>query len=118
MILAIVGSRDYPWPDLVRRYVSRIPPGAVSAIYSGGARGVDTWAVEAARYAGIQVVELLADWEHHGKRAGFIRNQELVDAVDQVVAFWDGQSRGTRHTIGLAFDAGKLRRVFGPDGRR
>jgi len=33
---------------------------------------------------------------------GFIRNQQIVDACDMVLAFWDGKSKGTQHTISLA----------------
>jgi hypothetical protein len=42
------------------------------------------------------------DWDKHGKAAGFIRNQEIVDNCDFVVAFWDGASRGTKDTIDRA----------------
>jgi hypothetical protein len=31
-----------------------------------------------------------------------MRNQQMVDQCDKVVAFWDGQSRGTKHTVDLA----------------
>ena len=47
-----------------------------------------------------------ADWATHGKRAGFIRNAEMVERVKGVkaivLAFWDGESKGTKHTIDLA----------------
>lgn len=51
-----------------------------------------------------------ADWATHGKRAGFIRNAEMIDRVKGVMAivlaFWDGESKGTKHTIDLAKKAG------------
>ena len=46
-----------------------------------------------------------ADWERYGRSAGFKRNQQMVDTLlagDCVVALWDGQSRGTMHTVTMA----------------
>ena len=74
-----------------------------TAIISGIARGADT--------LGIQVLEFPADWERLGRRAGMVRNLQMLDAADAVVAFWDGQSRGTAHTIGEAKKRGLPLRV-------
>jgi len=114
MRIAIVGSRDYPRMDLVAAYVHRdLVPGTV--IVSGGARGVDRIAAESARTRGLEVVEHFADWDTHGRSAGFIRNGDIVKDSDQVVAFWDGESRGTRDTITKARKAGKLAWIIGPN---
>ena len=43
-----------------------------------------------------------ADWDTYGKSAGYRRNQLMADNADALVAFWDGQSRGTGHMINLA----------------
>lgn len=42
-----------------------------------------------------------ADWDKHGKAAGPIRNQEMLDngKADALVAFWDGKSPGTKDMI-------------------
>lgn len=40
------------------------------------------------------------------------RNQRLVEACDVLVAFWDGNSKGTRATVERALDAGKEVHVF------
>jgi ankyrin repeat protein len=50
----------------------------------------------------LNYIEFPADWNKYGKRAGFIRNQEIVDNSDFVIAFWDGVSNGTKHSIELA----------------
>ncbi len=55
----------------------------------------------------LPYVEHPADWKRLGKRAGFARNQTIVDDCDEVLAWWDGKSRGTAHTIGMARKAGK-----------
>lgn len=103
--VAIVGSRDFATPDWVRQYVRRLP--LHWTVVTGGARGVDSWAEEEARLRGLCVEVFHANWETHGKAAGMIRNQLIVKAADQVVAFWDGKSRGTKNTIDRAHTAGK-----------
>ena len=83
-----------------------------TVIVSGGAKGVDTWAVDAARTRGMEAVIFPADWDTHGKSAGFRRNVDIVKHADRVVAFHANGSKGTQHTIGLAKAAGKLETVF------
>ena len=47
------------------------------------------------------------DYEHYPpKQAPLIRNAEMAEEADVLVAFWDGKSRGTRHMIGCAFKEG------------
>lgn len=112
MKIAIVGSRDFPDMGLVREYVASLPKGTV--VISGAARGVDRVAAEAARRRGLEVVEYPADWENHPKVAGFLRNQQIVDACDNVVAFWDGKSKGTQDTIAKAKKSAKPVDVIPP----
>jgi predicted Rossmann fold nucleotide-binding protein DprA/Smf involved in DNA uptake len=103
--VAIVGSRAFSDLESVRRFVQTLPVGTV--IVSGGARGVDRCAATAARDHGLRVVEYLAQWDRWGRRAGFIRNQQIVQRCDRLVAFWDGSSSGTRHSIELARQLGR-----------
>lgn len=103
--VAIVGSRGFKDLDRVRAYVGFLLP--QDTVVSGGARGVDSTAEEEARRRGIKVTIFLPDWKAHGKRAGFLRNQDIVNEADRVVAFWDGTSRGTANTIELARRADK-----------
>ena len=106
MKVAIVGSRDYSNRAEVEAFVNALPSN--TEVVSGGARGVDTWAQLAAVKRGLHITIFKAAWELHGKGAGFWRNHDIVSYADKVVAFWDGESRGTKHTIGIATDAGKL----------
>lgn len=103
--VAIVGSRDFPDCNIVRRYIESLP--IDTEIVSGGARGVDAWAERIAKERGMPCTVFPADWNKLGKQAGFIRNTQIVNYADRIVAFWDGHSRGTQHTIGLAKKAGK-----------
>jgi len=68
---------------------------------SGGAKGADFFAKRYAKEHKIKIIEFLPDWDKHGKAAGFIRNQEIIDKSDLLIAFWDGKSRGTYHDIKL-----------------
>jgi hypothetical protein len=112
MRVAIVGSRDYPDLDQVVQFVRGLPSDTV--VVSGGARGVDRTAEQTARACGLRTLIFPADWTRHGKRAGFLRNDQILAAAEEVVAFWDGRSPGTADTIRKARRAGKRVKVFGP----
>ena len=107
MKVCIVGSRDFPQMKQVEEYVNSLPEG--TTVVSGGARGVDTVAEEAASKRGLQVEVFKADWERYGKIAGMIRNRTMLSTLtkdDKVVAFWDGHSHGTNHSISCASGLG------------
>jgi len=105
MRIAIVGSRNYSDLERVREYVRSLPTGTV--VVSGGAIGVDKAAEFQARRCGLEVEIFIPEWNVYGKSAGFRRNKQIVDAADEVTAFWDGRSKGTLSTIHLAREAGK-----------
>lgn len=48
-----------------------------------------------------------ANWDKFGKRAGFIRNSIMAKVGDFLIAFWDGESSGTKHMIGEFERSGK-----------
>ena len=106
--VAIVGSRNFRSKEAVFNFVSGLPGDA--EIVSGGAKGPDSWAVEAA--GGRAVTVYPAEWEKWGRSAGFRRNQLIVDHCDELFAFWDGLSRGTLDSIQRASRAGKLKGIF------
>jgi hypothetical protein len=68
-------------------------------LFEGGARGIDKLALKYATLNKIEHERFEADWEKYKKRAGILRNIEMIDAGDMVIAFWDGQSKGTKHAI-------------------
>lgn len=111
MKIAIVGSRNYPDLKEVAKYVEeQLQDGDV--VISGHAFGVDRAAEFAALKRGLKVEVFPADWKKYGKKAGFIRNIDIVKAADRVVAFWDGVSKGTGHTIDIATERLKPLEIY------
>lgn len=111
MKLAVVGSRtfdDFGFMKQILEYHS------CTQIISGGAKGADTLAKQYAAEKGISMKEFPANWNTHGKSAGYIRNKQIVDACDEVVAFWNKKSPGTKHSIDLAKDANKPVHIYWP----
>jgi len=71
-------------------------------IVSGCAKGADILGEQYAKEKGYAVSKFPADWETHGKKAGYVRNEEMAKYADALIAFWDRQSKGTKHMINLA----------------
>ena len=116
-ILAIVGSRNFPDLRLVKDYVKDVyalnnSHGAIKRIVSGGARGVDSLAEKTARAFNFYEKTFVANWAKYGKQAGYIRNKEMIEYADEVAAFWDGESPGTKHSIDLALKLRKSLIIF------
>lgn len=113
--LAIVGSRDFKdWfllcrvldPYLKLSY-SKDTRWWIEEVVSGGARGADTLGAQWAKVNNLKLHVFKADWEAHGKRAGFLRNTDIAERADVCVAFWDMKSRGTADTIDKFRQRGK-----------
>jgi hypothetical protein len=108
MRILVTGSREWdrPLPIAVALLVHSGAPEEATLI-SGCARGADQMAEEAALAFGWEVEHHPADWAKHGKRAGYIRNQEMVDSgADLCIAFTRGGSNGTSHCGTAAENAG------------
>ena len=71
-------------------------------IVSGAARGADALGEKYAEEKGHTIKRFPADWDKYNKSAGFIRNKEMAEYADVLIAFWDGKSKGTKHMINLA----------------
>ena len=76
-------------------------------IISGGARGADSLAERYAKEKNYSLKVMPAEWDKHGKKAGYIRNTAMHDVLKEYsdrgcVLFWDGKSKGTQHNIPLA----------------
>jgi len=100
----ICGSRSYKNSEVIVRVLMTLPKSFV--IVHGDARGADTVAARLASSMGFEVEAWPADWKKHGRAAGYIRNREMIETCDYVIAFWDGQSHGTLNSINLAHEMG------------
>lgn len=73
-----------------------------SVILSGCAEGADRVGEIWAKQNNVEVHEYPADWERYGKRAGMLRNVEMSNNADALIALWDGESPGTKNMISVA----------------
>lgn len=94
MKIAIVGSRNLIVGD-IENYL----PENTTEIVSGGAKGVDSSAKEFALKNNIPITEFLPDYKRYGRGAPLRRNQQIVDYADEIIVFWDGQSKGSKFVI-------------------
>lgn len=70
-------------------------------IISGGAKGVDSIAIDFAKYYSLPYQIFPADWNTYGKSAGPIRNTEMAKNAQVLIAFYNG-SKGTTNMINTA----------------
>ena len=110
MKVAIIGSRNLT-VDNLGKYL----PEGVTEIVSGGARGIDTCAREYARANGIKLTEFLPEYDKYGRGAPLKRNLLIIDCADEVIAFWDGVSHGTKYVIENCKEINKKVTVFRPN---
>lgn len=101
MRVIIAGSRAVTDRHLVSQAVVD-SSFSVTEVVEGGARGIDTLAFDWAHSHGIPVKIFVANWKKHGKQAGILRNIEMADYAEALIAIWDGKSRGTKHMIDIA----------------
>lgn len=81
-------------------------------IVSGTANGADKLGERFAKEHGILIEKYPANWDEHGKSAGYKRNVEMAKSADILIAFWDGKSKGTKHMIDIGLDTGLEVHVF------
>lgn len=106
MRVLVCGGRDFSDHDLLKRTLDALHKAyPIDVVIEGHARGADRMAGYWARKNKITNLKFPADWDTHGKAAGFIRNQEmLAERPDLVIAFAGG--RGTADMVRRARAAG------------
>ena len=99
--IIIAGSRsfeNYPLlENTLDEFIAGLEPKKSVEIVSGGARGADRLGEKYARSRGYALKIFPANWDFYGKRAGYLRNVEMAEYADCLVAFWDCQRKGTQH---------------------
>jgi hypothetical protein len=103
MKVIIAGSRKFSDYGLLTKTCDHmLSKSKTVEIVSGGARGADSLGERYASDRNYKCSKFPADWDKYGKGAGFKRNSEMANYSDCLIAFWDGESRGTRHMINTA----------------
>ena len=85
---------------------------SITEIVSGGAKGVDSLAEQWAVNNDVQILVFKPEWGKYGRGAGPVRNAEMADYADALIAIWDGKSKGTKDMINKAEKAGLKLFVF------
>jgi hypothetical protein len=99
----IAGTRTINSYELVRVAIHS-SKFKITEVVSGGCYGVDTIGEEWARENNIPVKVFPADWNKYGKSAGPRRNEQMANYADALILIWDGDSRGSRSMLNLAYE--------------
>ena len=84
------------------KFLSQKKQTHIIVIVSGASRGADSLGERYAHERGYAVEKYPADWQRDGKAAGPIRNAQMAKVADALIAFWDGNSKGTANMIDQA----------------
>ena len=114
--IIIAGGRDFMDYNLLKEKTNKILQEKKVThkivIISGCARGADTLGLRYASENAFDVEEYPANWDKYGKKAGYMRNVEMAENADALIAFWDGKSKGTKHMIDIATERNLPTRVI------
>lgn len=100
MKLVIFGSRSlFPTAGTIDRAVFARWGVLPSLVICGMARGADLSGRTWAKFRGIPVLEMPADWDRYGRRAGILRNEQMAGVATAGLGFWDGSSAGTANMV-------------------
>ncbi len=103
MKVIIAGSRTFNnYSDLKRKVSSILKNQKNITIISGTANGADRLGERYANENHHNLEQYPAMWDIFGKKAGYMRNEEMAKVADACIVFWDGKSRGTKHMIDIA----------------
>jgi len=105
MNIAVVGSRmfnDYTlFKTSLEKILFELSVNKIKFI-SGGAIGSDNMAEKFAQESNINIKIIEPDWKQYGKGSAIIRNRQIVQLSDVVIAFWNNESKGTLSVINFA----------------
>ena len=109
----IAGSRSFDDYELLKSKMDKLLQNKTDiTVVCGEARGADSLGRQYAEERGFPILSFPADWKSLGKKAGYIRNEQMAHNADALVVFWDGQSRGTKNMIEIASRLGLQIRII------
>lgn len=106
MKIAVVGSRGVNSVD-IGKYIDE----KCIEIVSGGAKGVDECAEIYANEKGLKLTVFKPEYKKYGRYAPLARNRTIVDYSDEVLVFWDGNSKGSKYVIDYCEQVNKKCRI-------
>jgi len=101
----IAGSRNIISFKIVKQVIED-SEFVITKVVSGTARGVDRLGEEYAYNNNVPIKRFKPDWKTQGKRAGILRNIDMGNYADALIALWDGKSKGTKHMVDYATEKG------------
>ena len=104
----VAGSREFKDYQLLEKTLNDFLQDRKEPIriLCGMAHGADELGLLYAHWHNYEFEKHPAKWDIHGKRAGFIRNEEMANNADALIAIWDGKSHGTKDMIQRAKEHG------------
>ena len=103
MNICINGSRTFKDYNKLEEELNKLIPNKDNIQFIlGGASGADSLAEQYAIKHNIPYKLFKPDWNLYGKKAGILRNIDMINVSNKLISFWDGQSKGTKHTIEYA----------------
>jgi len=96
----IAGGRDFDnFRFLCKTCMHMLQNKENVTVVSGCSEGADKFGEKFAKFIGYEIKEFPANWNEFGKAAGPIRNRQMAEYADALIAFWDGESTGTAYMI-------------------
>lgn len=118
MKLIVAGGRDFDDAQYMQESINSWVESNLSTsnaeviLICGEARGADLLARKLFEANNLPIESFPANWNKYGKRAGLLRNEQMAEVADALIAFWDGESRGTKHMIETMKKLNKPVQVF------
>ncbi len=103
--LIIAGGRDFNRVLTLKREMLNYDTTSLEVV-CGGAKGADTYGERWAKKNNVPIKYFLAEWDKYDNAAGYIRNRQMAEYGTHLLAFWDGESRGTKNMIDTATELG------------
>jgi hypothetical protein len=97
MKLAVIGSKEFHDFQLLASEIEK--ENNLTKIISGAAPGTDRLARRYAVQNNIPLLEFPPDFTKYGEQAKHVRDRQIVEHCDKVLAFWDGICEGTKYTM-------------------
>jgi predicted nucleic acid-binding protein len=118
MKVIIAGSRDITDYQFVKEAIEAAIETSgfvITEVIFGCAKGVDTLGEKWARENNIPIAHFPADWKQYGKRAGHLRNSQMADYGEALIAARIDETPGTTNMIEIAEKKGlKIYKEFYP----